>query len=70
MLAIVNVSPEDAPLFGINQYEVRINHRVIARFEHDRQPGGAADCLRAAADAVDKAREEEFAAIVKVLGDI
>ena len=55
MLAIVNVSPEDAPMTGINQYEVRVNHKVIATFEHDRQYGNAAQCLRDAADAIEKA---------------
>ena len=54
MLAIVNVSPDDAPNTGINQYEVRVNSQVIATFEHDRQFDGAAQCLRDAADAVEK----------------
>lgn len=54
MLAIINVSPEDTPNTGINQYEVRINKRVIATFQHDRQYGNAAQCLRDAADAVEK----------------
>lgn len=59
MLAIVNVSPEDTPLTGVNQYEVRINRRVIATFEHDRQYGNAAQCLRDAADAVDRCTAEK-----------
>lgn len=63
MLAIVNVSPEDAPLIGINKYEVRINSRVIATFEHDRQIDGAAQCLRDAADAVERCRADERAAL-------
>jgi hypothetical protein len=53
MIAIVNVSP-DAPVTGINQYEVRINRRVIAKFEHFRHLDGLAQCLRDAADAVDR----------------
>ena len=59
MLAIVNVSPEDTPLVGVNKYEVRINDRVIATFEHFRTPDGAARCLRDAADAVQEARAKE-----------
>lgn len=58
MLAIVNVSPEDALKTGVNQYEVRINRKVIATFEHDRQYCNAAQCLRAAADAVERCDEE------------
>jgi hypothetical protein len=53
MIAIVNVSP-DAPVTGINQYEVRINRRVIAKFEHFRHLDGLAQCLRDAADAVER----------------
>lgn len=67
MLAIVNVSPEGAPITGTNKYEVRINSRVIATFEHDRKVGGAAQCLRDAADAVDKCRAEEKEALLYAL---
>ena len=67
MLAIVNVSPVGAPMTGKNKYEVRINRRVIATFEHDRQPDGAAQCLRDAADAVDRCRADEKAALLEAL---
>ena len=67
MLAIVNVSPDDAPMTGRNKYEVRINRRVIATFEHDRQPDGAAQCLRDAADAVERCRAEDRAALLEAL---
>lgn len=67
MLAIVNVSPDDAPLTGRNKYEVRINRRVIASFEHDRQPDGAAQCLRDAADAVERCRAGEREALLNAL---
>ncbi len=67
MLAIVNVSPDDAPLTGRNKYEVRINRRVIATFEHDRLPDGAARCLRDAADAVEQCRTEEKVALLNAL---
>lgn len=67
MLAIVNVSQEDAPTTGVNQYEVRINKRVIATFAHDRQYGNAAQCLRDAADAVEKCRSEHHAELLQSL---
>lgn len=65
MLAIVNVSDPSTPSTGINQYEVRINRKVIARFEHDRQYGAAAQCLRDAADAVEKCTAEEKALMLE-----
>ena len=65
MLAIVNVSPEDAPMIGVNQYEVRINKRVIASFEHHRKLNGAAQLLRDAADAVETAVKREVAEDLK-----
>lgn len=58
MLAIVNVSPEDAPMRGLNQYELRINQRVICTFEHDRGVGNLSQCLRDAADAFDKRQKD------------
>lgn len=59
MLVIVNVSPDDAPAEGPNWYEVRVNRKVIATFEHDRVINGAAQCLRDAADAVERCRKED-----------
>lgn len=67
MLAIVNVSPADTPETGLNQYEVRVNRRVIATFEHDRRYGNAAQCLRDAADAVERAREESRKELLEAL---
>lgn len=67
MLAIVNVSPEDVPETGLNQYEVRVNQRVIATFEHDRQYGNAARCLRDAADAVERCNAEMRDELLKSL---
>mgnify|MGYP001157018008 FL=1 len=58
MLVIVNISPEDTPNQGVNQYEVRVNDNVLATFEHERKPNGAAQCLRDAADAIDKAHSD------------
>ena len=57
MIAIVNVSPE-SPTLGMNKYEVRINKCVITTFEHYRRPGGLAQCLRAAAGAVERCDKE------------
>jgi hypothetical protein len=59
MLAIVNVSDDNAPAEGVNSYEVRINNRVIAKFEHSRAYDGAAECLRDAADAVERCGEKD-----------
>ena len=67
MLAIVNVSPPNTPTTGINQYEVRVNKKVIASFEHDRQYMNAAQCLRDAADAIEKARLQEHWKLVTAL---
>lgn len=67
MLAIVNVSPEDTPIFGIHQYEVRINEKVIATFDHERKPDGAAQCLRDAADAVDRCRDHVREKVIEAL---
>ncbi len=67
MLAVVNVSGACAPNTGINQYEVRINSRVIATFEHDRQYDGAAQCLRDAADAIERCNREKKEALLQAL---
>ena len=58
MIAIVNVSPPNAPVLGPNEYEVRINRQVITTFTHERKINGIAQCLRDAADAVDKSNED------------
>ena len=54
MLAIVNVTKDDHQ--EVDDYEVRVNRRVIAIFQHKRSYNGAAQCLRDAADALDKER--------------
>lgn len=61
MIAVVNVSDDDAPMTGPNKYEVRINSTVICSFDHDRQHDGLAQCLRDAADAVDTQRALKMA---------
>lgn len=67
MLVIVNVSPPNTPTTGINQYEVRVNQKVIASFKHDRQYMNAAQCLRDAADALEKARLQEHFDLVNAV---
>ena len=52
-IVIQNVSSDDAPMRGDNNYLIRINNSVICNFKHDRKPGGLSQCLRDAADAVD-----------------
>ena len=60
MIAIVNVGPHDDPApTGWRNYEVRINHGVIATFRHRREHG-LARCLRMAAAAVDKEKRDEL----------
>ena len=62
MIAIVNVGPHDDPgPTGWRNYEVRINHEVIATFQHKREHG-LARCLRMAAAAVDDVRAKELQA--------
>lgn len=61
MIAIVNVSPEDAPMEGVNKYELRVNADVICTFEHNRAfHNGLAQCLRDAAHAVETQRDREI----------
>ena len=60
MIAIINVGPHDDPdPAGWRNYEVRINHEVIATFRHRREHG-LARCLRMAAAAVDKEKRDEL----------
>ena len=67
MLAIVNVTGGDIPTTGLCQYEVRINSRVIATFEHQREYDGAAQCLRDAADAIERCSLEEKMLMLDIL---
>ena len=62
MIAIVNVGPHDDPdPTGWRNYEVRINHEVIATFRHPRERG-LVQCLRMAAAAVEDVRAKELQA--------
>lgn len=57
MIAIVNVSKNVSPI-GWQDYEVRINNRVITTFQHKREYG-LAKCLELASKAVDKKNWED-----------
>ena len=51
-LWIHNITPDDRPDSAPNLYVVKINREELCRFEHVRA-AGAAECFRAAADALD-----------------
>ena len=51
LLAIVNVTEDNSQ--ELDDYEIRINAKVIGRFKHKRAYLGAAQCLRDAANALD-----------------
>lgn len=53
MIAIVNVAKDYKVLVGEQDYEVRINRQVIAKFKHQTEHGLAV-CLQKAAEAVKK----------------
>ncbi|MFZ2403700.1 MAG: hypothetical protein WAW41_01085 [Methylobacter sp.] len=57
MISIVNVSKRLRPV-GVHDYELRINGRLIAKFQHAREEG-LAECLKKAAKAVDMAKFAE-----------
>lgn len=52
MIIIHNISGDNFDYTGINHYQVRINQKIIAEFDHKRSDG-LAECLRLAADAVE-----------------
>ena len=65
MIAIVNIGPHDDPdPTGWRNYEVRINHEVIATFRHKRERG-LARCLQTASDAVLEKQVNEDAMFVR-----
>ena len=64
MIAIVNVGPKDDPnVFGVRDYEVRINTRVVCSFKH-RRADGLSKCLMEASRAV---AEAEWGAAIELL---
>lgn len=65
MLAIVNVTKDNTQ--ELDDYEIRINTRVIGKFKHKRTPNGAAQCLRDAADALDANPDYEIKELIKTL---
>ena len=63
MIAIVNVGPHDDPdPTGYRNYEVRINHEVIATFRHRREHG-LVRCLRLASEAVLNKQMNDYAMV-------
>ena len=63
MIAIVNVGPHDDPdPTGWRNYEVRINHEVIATFTHKRDDG-LVRCLSLASEAVLKKQMDDYARV-------
>lgn len=50
--------------FGVCTYQLRINQKVIAEFEHNR-PDGLAVCLREAASAAGKAQWGELKTLLQ-----
>ena len=63
MLAIVNITKDDSQ--ELDDYEIRINTRVIGTFQHKRVANGAAQCLRDAADALEKTQRDKEAAFLE-----
>lgn len=53
---IVNVTPDDRFGSGLQDYELRVNYRCLAKFTHVRQDG-LAICLRKAADAFERSEQ-------------
>ena len=60
MIIIQNVSPKDSTNTGENDYELRINRKLICKFKHNRQLDGLAECLRDAADSFEKAKRDQI----------
>ena len=56
MIAIVNIDKSQSD-YGEQEYEVRINEKIITRYKHKRE-NGLAKCLMEAAKAVEKAKWE------------
>lgn len=64
MIRIIQIGKENSNPLGVRLYEVGINnHPAIATFKHKRGDG-LAECLRKAAEAVDKARMKQVVEIM------
>ena len=66
MIGIINISPDNTTDEGENEYVVMINKRKICTFKHFRIFNGLSQCLRDAADAVDRERVNELAVLFHV----
>jgi hypothetical protein len=63
MIAILNVTGSDA---NNAVYQLQINDEFICLFHHQRNKG-LAECLRKAADAVDKKMDRDICTIIQML---
>lgn len=68
MIAIVNVT-KGGMKDGINDYELRINHRVICTFQHVRE-SGLSQCLIDAAKAFDDQRLKQIEQVQQFIRDM
>lgn len=60
MITITNVGPFDDPHpEGLRNYELRVNKKLICKFQHVRKDGLAV-CLQLAAEAVEEAQQVEL----------
>lgn len=66
-IIIQNVSTEDTPLKGYNNYQIRINDNIICNFTHKRKANGLAQCLRDAADAVEAKEHDRILSIINAI---
>ena len=61
MIQIVNIGGNPQ---GTSDYSLRINNQELCQFKHDR-PQGLSMCLRKAADAYDKQRQNDILAYLR-----
>lgn len=67
-LWIQNISPEGTSEDEPHTYNLNINRRLLCTFTHVRSDG-AAECLRAAADALDDAEWKEAMTAAELLSE-
>jgi len=64
MIAIINIS-NPATSRGLNQYEIRINEKVITHFDHKREDG-LSKCLLRASEAVERAVVMDYMKVLDI----
>lgn len=65
MIAIINRSPNK--FTGVCRYDLMINNKLVATFEHLREEGLAV-CLKKASEAAEKAKWEDVVKLVEAIG--